>query len=190
MFSSGNGAIDLSELQLSSNLANDYLELIKSRPVVETVMSNLEKDYSYEYALGMLSVENPESTRFLNITVKSTDPQEARDMANEYASVTSNQIAAIMKQDKPSIVEKAVLPQRKSSPRTFRDAALGGFIALFIAMFFCFVKYIFDDTIKNEDDIKKYLEINTLASIPALDNNNGGQKKSRLAFFKAGGKKI
>jgi capsular polysaccharide biosynthesis protein len=86
-------------------------------------------------------------------------------------------------------VEKAVLPQRKSSPRTFRDAALGGFIVLFIAMFFCFIKYIFDDTIKNEDDVKKYLEINTLASIPALDSNKGGQKKSRLAFSKAGGRK-
>lgn len=184
VFSSSKGAIDLSELQLSTNLTNDYVELIQSRPVVETVVKNLNKEYTYKEALGMLKVENPNSTRFLNITIRSTDPVEAMDMANEYATVTQTQIYAIMKQDEPSIVENAVLATEPSSPSKTRNVIIGGLLGLLAAMGIYLILYLLDDTIKSSDDIEKYLGINTLAVIP-LKAGEKRETRGIRSFFKS-----
>ena len=182
VFSSNKGAIDFSELQLSTNLTNDYLELIKSRPVVETVNANLGNEYDYEHTMKMLKVENPTSTRFLNITITSTDPAEARDMANEFAEVTKSQISAIMKQDEQSVVEKAVLPQKKVAPSLSRNTALGGLIVLVIFMGIYLLLYLLDDTIKSEEDVEKYLGVNTLAVIPLREGEKSTKRGIRSVF--------
>lgn len=179
VFSSSKGAIDFSELQLSTNLTNDYVELIKSRPVVETVVMNLGLDYSYEDALGMLKVENPTSTRFLNITITSTSPQEACVMANEFAEVTRNQIGAIMKQDQPSIVEQAVVPDHKVGPSLKKNTAIGGLAFLLLFMGIYLVMYLMDDTIKTEEDVEKYLGVNTLAVIPLKEGEKRNERGIR-----------
>jgi len=188
VFSSSKGAVDFSELQLSTNLTNDYLELIQSRPVVETVNANLGNDYDYEHTMKMLTVENPTSTRFLNITITSTDPAEARDMANEFAEVTKAQISAIMKQDEPSIVENAVLPMKKVAPSLSRNTALGGLIALVAFMGIYLLLYLLDDTIKSEEDVEKYLGVNTLAVIPVREGEKSTKRgiKSVLRARTAG----
>lgn len=179
VFSSSKGAIDFSELQLSSNLTNDYVELIKSRPVVETVNANLGNDYSYEKTLKMMNVVNPTSTRFLNITVTSTDPKEACDMANEFATVTRDQIAAIMKQDQPSIVEQAVIPDHKVAPSLSRNTAIGGLLVLIVFMGIYLILYLLDDTIKTEEDVEKYLGVNTLAVIPLREGEKRNERGIR-----------
>ena len=179
---SNKGAIDLSELQLSTNLTNDYLELIKSRPVVETVNANLGKEYTYEQTLEMLSVENPTSTRFLNIKITSTDPKEACEMANEFAEVTRNQIGAIMKQEEPSIVEKAVVPEHKVAPSLTRNTALGGLVLLLAFMGIYLLLYLLDDTIKTEEDVQKYLGMNTLAVIPLQEGEKSTQRGISTLF--------
>ncbi len=179
VFSSNKGAIDFSELQLSSNLTNDYVELIKSRPVVETVNANLGNDYSYEHTLKMMNVVNPTSTRFLNITITSTDPQEACDMANEFAEVTRDQIAAIMKQDQPSIVEQAVVAEKKVGPSLKKNTAIGGLLMLIAFMGVYLILYLLDDTIKTEEDVEKYLGVNTLAVIPLREGEKRNERGIR-----------
>ena len=184
VFNTNKGAVDFSSLQLSTNLTNDYVELIKSRPVVETVVANLGKEYEYKDALHMLTVTNPNSTRFLRITVTSTDPQEALDMANEFADVTREQIAAIMDQERPSIVERGVLPTSKVAPSLSRNTLLGGLIGLILAMGVYLILYLLDDTIKSADDIEKYLGVNTLAVIP-LRNGEKRENRGIRSVFRA-----
>ena len=182
VYNSNKGAVDLSSLQLSTNLTNDYVELIKSRPVVETVVANLNKDYEYRQALNMVSVTNPNSTRFLRITITSTDPQEAMDMSNEFASVTRQQIAAIMDQQEPSMVEYGVYPTEPVAPSMSRNVLIGGLLALILVMGIYLLLYLLDDTIKSSDDIEKYLESNTLAVIPLRSGEKRENRGIRSVF--------
>ena len=87
-----------------------------------------------------------------------------------------------MKQDEPSVVEKAVLPQKKVAPSLSRNTALGGLIVLVIFMGIYLLLYLLDDTIKSEEDVEKYLKLNTLASIPleyAEENKSRFRKKTK-----------
>ena len=176
VFNTQKGAIDFSSLQLSTNLTNDYVELIKSRPVVETVGANLDKEYTYKQIRDMLTVTNPSSTRFLRISITSPDPQEAKDMSNEFAVVTRQQIAAIMDQTMPSVVEWGVLPSVPVAPNMKRNALMGGLLALVLVMGIYLLLYLLDDTLKSTEDIEKYLGVSTLAVIPL---HSGEKRQSR-----------
>ena len=78
--------------------------------VHEEVISNLGLPIADSDA-GHAPVVNDTDTRMLDITVTSADPQEAADIANEYAQVASQYIAETMATDKPNIMSVALVLQ-------------------------------------------------------------------------------
>ena len=161
--------VNLSDLQVGSTLANDYAELIVSRPVVEKVIENKKLNMSYGELVGCISVTNPSNTRIVAIRITYDDPVMAKEIANEFATVSSKQIADIMMVEQPTVVEEAVVPSAQSSPNNAKNAVLGAMIGLVLSIGIIVVRYLLDDTIKSGDDIERYLGISTLASIPMME---------------------
>ena len=173
------------DIQISSSLAKDYEEMIFSRPVVMQVKKNLNLDYDYEELKEKLKVENPADTRCLNITCQSNDIEEARNMANEFATVSKRQIAMIMDTDEPTIFEKAVKNSHPVKPRKVRNTAIGFMLGFMLACAIVIIRYMMNDSLKSEDDIQRHLDLNTLASIP----NEKTQKHEGLRFRQSGASK-
>lgn len=171
--------ISLSDLQVGSNLANDYEELIMSRPVVEQVAENLDLDISYERLSGCVSVTKRENTRIIWIQVTYPDPVMAKEIANEFATVSQKHLTQIMQIDEPTIAEEAVEAKRPSSPNNKRNALLGAIAGLMLAIVFLVGRSILDDTMRSADDVEKFLRLNTLASIPEEGGTDNSEKKSR-----------
>ncbi|MCR5792364.1 MAG: hypothetical protein K6G65_04275 [Lachnospiraceae bacterium] len=175
----------LADIQVGTSLTQDYMELIKSRPVVEGVIENLGLEMTYEEMLGKLSVDNPTSTRILKITITDSDPHVAKEVADEFADVAKKQISAIMATDEPNIVEQGHVNEYPISPNVKRNAVLGGAIGVFISAAVFIILYLLDDTIKSSDDIEKYLNLNTLASIPIGTDEKNEAKKRKKRIRKA-----
>lgn len=172
----------LADIQMSSSLAKDYEEMIYSRPVVMQVRRNLNLDYSYEAIKNMLTVNNPADTRCLNISCKSSDKEEAKDMANEFAKVSKRQIAQIMDTDEPTLFERAVVSKNPVKPQKAKIIIIGFILGFLIACAIVIIRYMMNDSLKSEDDIERYLGLNTLASIP----NEKTQKIKDLRFRESG----
>lgn len=170
------------DIQISSSLAKDYEEMIFSRPVVLQVKQNLGLDYEYEEIKEMLTVVNPADTRVLNISCRSEDMNEARDMANEFATVSKRQISDIMDTDEPTFFEKAVVNEDAVKPEKAKNIIIGFLLGLIIAAAVVIIRYMLNDSIKSEDDIERYLGLNTLAAIP----NEKTQKIQGLKFRESG----
>lgn len=154
------------DLQIGKQLSVDFEILGKSRPVIEKVISDLGLDTTYEKLLNTVTVENPTDSRIIKITVENTDPQLACDIANSLADNLSSRVAEVIDTDKPSSVESAVPAILPSSPSKFRNTALGGVLGLLLATTIVLILYYSDMSIKDEDDVRKYLGMSTLASIP------------------------
>lgn len=152
----------LADIQMGSQLTSDFGILAKSRPVIEEVNKNLKLDYSYEQLASMVQATNQSDTRILRFTVTDTDPVEAKKIAN----VTAERVAYVMSSDKPKIVEEAVVPKSPSSPNTKKNASVVALVFAFAAAAIIVLRYLLNDTIQNEDDVKKYLELHMLAAIP------------------------
>lgn len=173
--------VSLSELQLGSQLTKDYVVLVKSRPVIEKVIENLDLDMNYKEFLTCMTVENQGDTRMLTITIRHEDPEMAKKIADEVANVSRTRVKEIMNTPEPTIAEEAYVPETPSSPSLFKNVAIAGLAGAFLAAFVIIVLYLMNDTIKSSDDIEKYLGLNTLGMIPA---ENKAKKQNRFKIGK------
>lgn len=156
----------LADLQLGSQLTQDYSVLIKSRPVLEEVIDNLGLDMSYGALKSAISINNPTDTRILEISVTDSDPELARDLVNELVNTGSVYIGDQMEVVPPKIIEEGEMPGAPVSPSLARNVGMGAAAGLALAAGIVILISILNDTIKSEDDVEKYLRIPTLASIP------------------------
>ena len=159
-------AINLSDLQISNYLASDYTEVFSNWHVHEMVIQRLGLDYTYSQLGNMVSVKNPQDTRILYITVTSTDPQEAKDMADTYAQVAREFIAAKMDTKQPNIFEEALLPSRPASPNKTKNVLMGFVLGFALCCGVIVVQFLTDDRLRSADDIEKYVQLPTLGVMP------------------------
>ena len=117
----------------------------------------------------MVEVANDNGTRMLDITVTSSSPREAADVANEYARVVSSYIAEIMATEEPSIVSVALEPTNPSNLGITATAVIGAVLGFIIALVIVCIQYFRDDMYKTADDIKKYTGLANLAVVPMSD---------------------
>lgn len=166
---SSDSVVNLSDLNIGASLSNDYVELMKSRPIIEDVISQLGLEYSYEQVLSMISLTVVSNTRIVKISVTSTDPQEAMDIANQMARTSKVQLPKVMDAPSPSIAEDAVFPMHKSSPSLSRNVMLGALLCLACALGFLTVIYLMDDTVATAEDVEKEFGVMPLTVIPEAD---------------------
>lgn len=155
----------VAELQLSSALTADFTIMAKSRAVINGVIKEMDLNMTYDQLKNSVNVTNPSDSHILQIEVTNPDPKLAKDISNTMANAVAENIASVMATDKPSIAEKAVTPGAPSSPNLMKNIAMGGIVGAALAVGLIVLGYMMDDTIKTEEDVRKYLQINTLASV-------------------------
>lgn len=169
--------VTYAELQTGAQLTKDYMELVKSRPVLEKVIKNLNLDMSVETLKGCISVATPEDTRILTVSVVNTDPEMAKKIADEIREAVGVQITQIMDVDSVNTVEEGNLPIAPSSPNVTKNALMGGFLGFALTAGIILLRFMLDDTIKTAEDVEKYLGLSVLASVPVQPGVKSTKKK-------------
>ena len=177
-------SLTYSDLQSGTQLTKDYQELVTSRPVLEEVKAELGLDIENEKFKKSITVSVPTDTRIVSITAEDTDPYMARAIADSVRTSAAEHIANVMNTEAVNVVEEANLPTEISSPKIIRNTVIGTLLGAFFAVVVIVIIYILDDTIKNPDDVERYLGLSVLGSIPVLDeelvrNNTGKGKKKK-----------
>lgn len=172
-------SVTYSDLQMGSQLTQDYTELIQGRYVLEQVIEILGLDMDYNALLGMVSVSVPDDTRIVSITVRDSDPVRAMEIANCIRETATVYIANVMDIEAINVVETAFLPTQKSGPNVKLITLLGGMLGVFVVAAAAIIGYLTDDTIKTADDVEKYLELSTLAMIPLSEGEKQGKRKKK-----------
>lgn len=171
------GNVTYNDLQTGSQLTKDYAELVKSRPVLEEVISVLNLDMETEELADKITVTTPTDTRVMSINVEDADPKQARDIADAVRQAVGIQIQDIMDVDSVKTVEEANLPDHPSSPSVMRNTLIGAILGILISAGIIILIFMLDDTVKTPDDVETYLGLNVLASIPVYDGSNVKSRK-------------
>ena len=171
----------LADLQLGSQLTNDYEILISSRPVLQQTVEELNLDISYKRLRSMITISNPNDSRMLIISTMQPDPELAKSVVDTVAQISSEYIAEKMEVTAPKIIEEGEVPIFQSSPNLLRNTAIGGMLGILAAVFLICVAVILNDSIQTEDDIERYLQLPVLAVVPdksGSSRKSAGRKKS------------
>ena len=177
IFSKSTSITSLTDIQIGSNLTADFRYIAVQRDVIESVSKELGLNMTYDQLSSAVSVTNPSSTHILEISAVNPSPVVAANIANSLADRVRDSIADIMNTDRPSVIQRAVVPDKKFSPSTTKNTMIGALVGAILMIGIITVQYLLDDTIKTDEDVRKYLQLDTLAQIPyvkGLDEKNKG----------------
>ena len=179
--------INLQDLQMSTNLAQDYIEVFDTFTVKENATSKLlqlceangvecpDKDVKVK-----VNVTNQNGTRILTVAATSTNPQIAMWKADAYAEAAQQFIAEVMRTDEPSTFERAEqvgIPENPVSPNKTRNIILGFLIGMVIAAVVVIVQFIVDDRVRNAEVLEKKLGLPVLGMMPATGQEEAPKNK-------------
>ena len=168
----------LADIQTGTSLTNDYMVVVKGRPVLEQVIANLGLDETYDSLEKKVTLENPSNSRILMITVRDENPLIAKTIADEIAEVGANFISLKMDQDRPTIIEKGYADGDPVSPSILKYTALGGILGALLAVVIVVLSYLLNDTIMTAEDVEKKLGLNVLGTLPMEESEYDGETKS------------
>lgn len=154
------------QFSVSQKLAVTYGEIIKSRAVLESVISNLKLDSEYEDLVEKITVSPVKDTQIISISVQDTNPKKARDIANEIPKVFEKEVKRITKANDIQVIDKAILPENPIKPNKMMNVAIAAVLGMMIGLFVVFVLEYLDNKIKTPQDVEKHLGLPILGVIP------------------------
>lgn len=177
-----NDTLTNSDLQASTLLTKDYVELVKTRDVTESVIAELglmsgDEMMTHEELLDKMTVESISDTRMITISVLDKDPYVACEIANAVREHASSHIQNVLDTQAVNVAEVGNIPTNPVSPSTLKNGVLGAAIGGFLAAAVIVVMFLMDDTINTSEDIEKYLGLSTLGIIPLDEKHRSGKKK-------------
>ena len=155
-----------SDFSLALSTVNDCTRTFKSHRVLDAVITQLGMPVSYAQLSDMITINNPTSTRFLEISVTANNPQDAKIIVDKLCEIGAQTVVDVMGIDQVNIVDKGTLNENPSNSMiTILNFAVG--IGAAVAVYIIYLlAYMLDDRIGTPDDIQKYLNLAVLGLIP------------------------
>ncbi|HSQ89122.1 YveK family protein, partial [Romboutsia sp.] len=154
------------QYRVTEKLAVMYGEIIKSRIVLEPVIDNLKLDETFEQLSEQITVSPVKDTQIISISVQDTNPNKARDIANEITKVFPKEAKRITKANGVEVIDKAIVPNSPIKPNKVMNVAIAAVLGIMIGLFVVFLIEYLDNKIKTPQDIEKYLGLPILGVIP------------------------
>ncbi|GLB58995.1 YveK family protein [Cytobacillus sp. NCCP-133] len=167
------------EIQTNLQLMNTYNVIIKSPAILELVKKDLGTDMSIEELNAKITVGSEKDSQVLSIKVEDADPYMAADIANTTANVFQREIVTIMNVDNVSILAKAAVKETPApiKPQPLLNIAIALVVGLMAGVGLAFLLEYLDNTLKNEQDIEKLLELPVLGAITVIEADGRSARK-------------
>ena len=176
-------------LEASQKLVDECIILIKSNNVMNEVAKQVNArgftttTTAVRSSLSMTAVEN---TALLRIVCTAAEPKMAQAICEEVLEYVPGVVDYAMKGLVTINKIDDVEPATKNSPMIARNAILGGVFGLLLSCGLILVRYLMDNTIKDEKDLKTRFNVNVLGVV--MDTTGSVDKATAGTTKKAGGK--
>lgn len=165
---SDSSSYNTSEQQLNKNLVGTYSEIIKSKTILNEVISNLDLDVSVTTLQNRVAVSSVTNAEIIRITVSDPDPKLATKIANEIAKVFVKEIPKFYKMNNVAVLDKAETNLKPYNVNYLKDNAIYIMIGLVLSCGIIFIFFYFDTTIKTSEEIEKKLGLTVVGIVPRV----------------------
>ncbi|KOR86508.1 capsular biosynthesis protein [Bacillus sp. FJAT-22058] len=165
----------LDSIQIKSNIdmINTYSVIIKSPAILEKVIDELELDQSVDQLSQKITINSQENSQVFSLTVQDSNPAKAVEIANTVSSIFQKEIKDIMNVDNVSVLAKAEIKENPTpvKPNPLLNIAIAVVVGLMAGIGLAFLLEYLDNTIKDEDDIERLLDLPLLGSIQKISQH-------------------
>ena len=166
MYRSSEDTLNYSEMSLSSQLVNDYSELIRSNRVIDGAASQLGLSSSEVEKSYQINVDTSTTNRLLKLQVTGTNPTRAANIANALASELAKCILDVTNVTNISVVDQAKIPSEPSGPPALKITGAAGILALVTTIALAVIIDMINVKIITREDVQSILGVSVLAQIP------------------------
>ncbi len=163
-----NRTYNTSEQQLNKNLVGTYSEIIKSKMIMNEVISNLDLKYTATDLQSQVSVSSVANTELIRISVSDADPKLAAAIADETANVFVKEVNKFYKLNNVTVLDKAEISESAYNVNYIKDNIIYILVGLVISCGVIFVVFYFDTTIKTSEEIEKKLGLTIIGIVPKV----------------------
>lgn len=170
------------DMEYGTNLVEKYKPIVQSRKVTGKIKKNLNLNMTLGEignSIQISSISGP----VMKITVQSTNPEIAKDIANEVPEVFGKELKRIAKVDGIEIIDNAIKPTSPISPNKIKNMMMAAIIAIVIAVFIIFLLEYLDNKVKTVDDIENTIGIPVLGIVSEFESTQNkigfGKKKKK-----------
>lgn len=163
---SNEDTLNYTELNLSTQLVNDYQQLVESKRVKNAAGAMLgidEKTMADEYTI---KVSSTTSTRLIRLAVTGKNPANAANLANALAYQLSECILDVTNVENISIIDEATPPETASGPQSLKVTAIAGLAGLVVSVLLAILIETVNVRIQTREDVERLLSLPVLAQIP------------------------
>lgn len=167
---------NISEIQTNLQLINTYNVIMKSPAILDIVKEELDLNMSIEELNEKINVTSEKDSQVVNVTVEDPDPHMAADIANTVASVFQREIVKIMNVDNVNILARAEVKEQPVpvKPKPLLNMAIAFVVGMMTGVGLAFLLEYLDNTIKNEQDVEKLLELPVLGAVTVIEDDQNG----------------
>lgn len=166
--------VTVSDLQVSSELTVDYQKILESRATLKSVIEDQKLNMDYYQLRSIMTVNNDTGSHILTIGVTTSDPKLSKNIANSILNIGMQRIRNVVPGSELTIVDSSEAEYVKEVTVSRKKCIMmGGMVGFVLAAGVLIILYLMDSTLKDEEDLKKWMKVPVLASIPQL-----GKKKT------------
>ncbi|MFJ7509852.1 YveK family protein [Peribacillus simplex] len=162
--------LDYNQIQSNIDMINTYSVIIKSPAILEKVIDELELEESVDQLSEKITINSQENSQVFSLTVQDSNPTKAVQIANTVSETFQKEIKDIMNVDNVSVLAKAEIKDNPTpvKPNPVLNIAIAVVVGLMAGVGLAFLLEYMDNTIKDEDDIERLLELPILGSIQKI----------------------
>ena len=158
-----------SDIQVNRNLVETYTQIIKSRKILSTVISQLGLTYSESVLANNVSVSAITDTDIIRVSVSDENNQLAADIANEIARVFMEDIKTRYNLQNVSVLDEAVAESSPCNVNIAKEIVLYILIGVVLGCAIVFVMFYFDTSIKSSTEIEEKFGLAVLGNVPYVE---------------------
>ena len=151
---------------LATPLYDSAGNLIADAAVLSDVSDKLGKKYSVSELKNAITVNNPENTRFIEISVRTASANDSKVIVDTVCTVAQEKITELLGVDRVTKIREGTVAASPSVPNKTKNIMVAFLLSCFTYAAIVFVSFYFNDKIEDSADVEKCLGLTVLGNIP------------------------
>ena len=164
------GSMTNDQITSAQKLVDTYAIIIRSQPVLEPVIQNLNLPVDVEKLARKVTVTSVNDTQVMQIAVQSKDPQQALQIVEQIVNTCPSIIIDAVEAGSVKTIEPAHLKKEPVAPSTNLFTVVAAFLCMVAVVILVMLRFLLDNTYKSEADLRNDLELPVLGVIPDYEH--------------------
>ncbi len=166
-----------SNLSAAEYLANTYAMVMKTEPVLNRALSELNGEVSLGQLKSMVSSSLVEETTLLRVSASHGDPATAQRACSAMAKAIAETFPTVTGEISSAKVVEDASVAVQTKPNVLRSALIGALIGLVVCVAVVLLREFLDNTIRDKETLQMQMDVPVLGEIPSFTQIGKGDKR-------------